>query len=131
VIGGEGSGGVIVPACHYGRDAMAGLAVITSLLRSTNRSMSQAVDAIPSYTMLKTKVTVDDAQQALMLLERVAEHFADGVVSREDGVHVTYSDRWLHVRTSNTEPILRIIVEAPDAAAANALLLDVQALRAS
>jgi phosphomannomutase len=59
----------------------------------------------------------------------VAAHFDDGVISREDGVHVSYSDRWLHVRTSNTEPILRVIVEAPDTAAAAAMLSDIQRLR--
>lgn len=129
VIGGEGSGGVIVPACHYGRDAMVGLALITSMLRSTERTLSQAVASIPSYAMIKTKVTVDDQQAATRLLDLVAAHFDDGVISREDGVHVSYSDRWLHVRTSNTEPILRVIVEAPDTAAAAAMLSDVQHLR--
>jgi phosphomannomutase len=129
VIGGEGSGGVIVPACHYGRDAMVGLALITSMLRSTERTLSQAVASIPSYAMIKTKVTVDDQQAAARLLDRVAAHFDDGVISREDGVHVSYSDRWLHVRTSNTEPILRVIVEAPDTAAAAAMLSDIQRLR--
>lgn len=129
VIGGEGSGGVIVPACHFGRDAMVGLALITSMLRSTERTLSQAVASIPSYAMIKTKVTVDDQQAATRLLDLVAAHFDDGVISREDGVHVSYSDRWLHVRTSNTEPILRVIVEAPDTAAAAAMLSDVQQLR--
>lgn len=129
VIGGEGSGGVIVPACHFGRDAMVGLALITSMLRSTERTLSQAVASIPSYAMIKTKVTVDDQQAANRLLDLVAAHFDDGVISREDGVHVSYSDRWLHVRTSNTEPILRVIVEAPDTAAAAAMLSDVQQLR--
>ncbi|MBU3741367.1 MAG: phosphoglucosamine mutase [Candidatus Kapabacteria bacterium] len=129
VIGGEGSGGVILPACHYGRDAMVGIGLITSMLRSTQRTMSQAVADMPSYSMLKTKITVDNADQAALLLERVAARFDDGVVSREDGIHVSYSDRWLHVRTSNTEPILRIIVEAPDAAAAATMLADIQQQR--
>lgn len=129
VIGGEGSGGVILPSCHDGRDAMVGIGLITSMLRSTQRTLAQAVADLPRYAMLKTKITLDDRSQATLFLERVASHFHDGVVTREDGVHVSFSDRWLHARASNTEPILRIIVEAPDAAAAAALLTEVNALR--
>ncbi len=128
VIGGEGSGGVIYPTCHAGRDSIVGLALISSLLRRTGRSMSEAVAALPQYHMLKSKVTLDDRSKVAPTLERCAALFHDAVISREDGVHASWPDRWVHIRASNTEPIMRIIAEAPTAAEAAALVHRISAV---
>ncbi len=128
VIGGEGSGGVIYPTCHAGRDSIVGLALISSLLRRTGRTMSEAVAALPQYHMLKSKVTLDDRSKVAPTLERCAALFHDAVISREDGVHASWPDRWVHIRASNTEPIMRIIAEAPTAAEAAALVQRISAV---
>lgn len=128
VIGGEGSGGVIYPTCHAGRDSIVGLALISSLLRKTGRTMSEAVAALPQYHMLKSKVTLDDRNKVAPTLERCAALFHDAVISREDGVHASWPDRWVHLRASNTEPIMRIIAEAPTAAEAAALVQRISAV---
>ncbi|RPI65585.1 MAG: phosphoglucosamine mutase, partial [Ignavibacteriae bacterium] len=122
VIGGEGSGGVIYPTCHAGRDSIVGLALISSLLRTRGLSMREAVDALPHYSMLKSKVTLADRDRVAPTLERCAALFHDAVISREDGVHASWPDRWVHIRASNTEPIMRIIAEAPTPAEAAALV---------
>lgn len=132
VIGGEGSGGVIDPACHYGRDSLVGIGLITALLRRTGRTLAQAVADLPRYAMIKTRLDLADRAQAQPLLEAVVTALGDGAtVSLDDGVHVAWSDRWVHVRASNTEPILRIIAEAPDRAAAETLIDRIHDLRPS
>lgn len=136
VIGGEGSGGVIDPRVHYGRDALVGIGLITSLLRTRGVSLREAVNALPSFAMIKTKIALDassesaskSATNSALALERVAAGLPEAVISREDGVYASWEDRWIHVRTSNTEPIMRIIVEAPYQHEAVALLARVTAL---
>ena len=139
VIGGEGSGGVIDPRVHYGRDALVGIGLITSLLRTRGVSLKQAVASLPAFAMIKTKValtqsalsatsTAGNTSTASLALERVAAGLHDASISREDGVYASWPDRWVHVRTSNTEPIMRIIVEAPYQHDAVALLARVTAL---
>lgn len=140
VIGGEGSGGVIDPRVHYGRDALVGIGLITSLLRTRGVSLREAVDAIPTFAMIKTKIALDASEStskqsvskqstsSALALERVAAGLHDAIISREDGVYASWADRWVHVRTSNTEPIMRIIVEAPYQHEAVALLARVTAL---
>jgi len=122
IIGGEGSGGVIYPACHSGRDAIVGLGLITKLLRDKRCTLQAACDAIPPYVMLKHKVQRSPDANIALILERCTEAFPDAVQSTDDGVHLSWSDKWVHVRMSNTEPILRIIVEAPSTEQAQYLL---------
>jgi phosphomannomutase len=112
VIGGEGSGGVIYPACHSGRDAIVGLALIVSLLRRHQLSLREACDAIPAYAMVKAKATTPAAFNKEAFFAQCRQFFPDASVSEEDGLYLSWPDRWLHVRTSNTEPIVRFIGEA-------------------
>lgn len=126
IIGGEGSGGVIYPACHSGRDSIVALALIVSLLQRHGWTLREACSAVPSYTMIKTKVDRNPEMPVSRILDHCASVFANENPSREDGVHVAWSDRWVHVRASNTEPILRIIAEAPTSADALDLISTVR-----
>jgi phosphomannomutase len=123
VIGGEGSGGVILPSCHLGRDSLVGIALITAFLRLRELSLSAAVAALPRYAMRKHRIDLPSLHHAALLLDAVQSSLGQGAtISTEDGVHLAWPERWLHVRSSNTEPIMRIIAEAPDAAGADALV---------
>jgi phosphomannomutase len=120
-VGGEGNGGVIVPAVHPGRDSYIAMALVLELLVKERCTVSQARDAVPRYALLKKKLPmrpkhVPDA------LRRLRRHYAGRRVNLLDGVFVDYPDAWVHVRPSNTEPILRLVAEAPTAEAATRLL---------
>ncbi|MCX6141547.1 MAG: phosphoglucosamine mutase [Candidatus Kapabacteria bacterium] len=128
VIGGEGSGGVIYPACHAGRDSIVGLGLITSLLRHRNVSLAQACAALPTYVMIKTKIDLPPRFDFGSLRDHVISSFSDATFSTEDGVHVALPSSWVHVRVSNTEPIMRIIAEAPSREEAQELINRVQSL---
>ncbi len=122
VIGGEGSGGVIYPACHAGRDSVVGVGLISAYLRHRSCSLGQACTEFPHYAMIKTKVVLDDRERLAQDLARVATSVEGATISTDDGVHCAWSDRWVHVRGSNTEPIMRIIAEAPTHAEAEELI---------
>ena len=122
VIGGEGSGGVIYPACHSGRDSIVGIGLITSLLRHQKVSLSQACASLPVYAMVKTKKSLSSASNFSAIRDLVVDSLSDATISTEDGVYAAWPDRWVHVRASNTEPILRIIAEAPTAEEAHELV---------
>ena len=122
VIGGEGSGGVILPECHAGRDSLVGLGLITSYLRRNGLTLKQAVAELPTYSMTKTKFELNDRNGVAELLNELADELQDGAISREDGLFTAYSDRWIHIRASNTEPILRVIAESPTADETAALI---------
>ncbi len=127
VIGGEGSGGVIDPACHMGRDSVVALACITAYLRSQGYSLRDAVNELPKLHMIKHKVALQDGTSVATTLHRLESALPAGAeMDRSDGLYASWPDRWLHVRGSNTEPILRIIVEASSPDAAQVLLEDVQ-----
>jgi phosphomannomutase len=120
VIGGEGNGGVIDPRVGLVRDPFIGMALVLELLADTGKSLSALVAELPEYHIVKDKHTV--------VPERLAELFAaleqrwpEARVNREDGRRLDWPDRWLHVRPSNTEPIVRIIAEARTQAAAHDL----------
>lgn len=117
VIGGEGNGGVIYPALHYGRDALVGTALFLTWLARKGVSASELRDSYPKYYMVKDKLTVDDPAP---MLAAAAERFAGERVDLRDGVKIDFVDGWVHLRRSNTEPIVRIYAEAatPDAARA-------------
>lgn len=111
VLGGEGNGGVILPALHYGRDALVGSALVLQFLAETDQSLSALGATYPEYHISKNKLPLDglDAQS---LLADLAARYADARVSTVDGVKVDLDEGWVHLRTSNTEPILRIYTEA-------------------
>lgn len=120
VIGGEGNGGVMLPALHIGRDAPLGVALILHLLAQTGVTLSRLVAESPRYTIVKAKAPRGpDLQQ---LYQRLRQRFADAAADQRDGLRLAWSDRWLHVRPSGTEPIVRLIAEAPTQAEAEALV---------
>jgi phosphomannomutase len=115
-IGGEGNGGVIWPCCTYVRNSLAGIALLLELLAVRGTSASQIVAALPRYAMTKQKIELSEAGRAELLdglAPKLSDRFDDALVNLEDGVRLDWPDRWVHVRASNTEPILRIIAEAP------------------
>ncbi len=114
VIGGEGNGGVILPDLHYGRDALAGIAIFLQHLASLDATLSEVDATFPSYFITKDRLPLDgiDAGQALSRLAAKYERDSDASVSTIDGVKVDLPEGWVHLRTSNTEPILRVYAEA-------------------
>lgn len=121
VIGGEGNGGVILPDLHYGRDALAGVALVLQHLAETGQSLSDVRAGLPDYAIAKHKVQLTDDMDAGALLAALAARYAGGRVSTVDGVKVDLDEGWAHVRASNTEPILRVYTEAASPEAADAL----------
>lgn len=111
VIGGEGNGGVILPDLHYGRDALVGVAMILTHLAKTGKTLSELRASYPNYKMLKQKIQLDASMDVNALLERVATSFSNEQVSTIDGVKVDFDEGWVHLRKSNTEPILRVYAE--------------------
>ncbi len=120
VIGGEGNGGVILPALHIGRDAPLGVALILHYLAQIGASLSRVVAASPRYVILKAKGP--RGPELARLFDRLRRRFPDASADESDGLRLTWRDRWLHVRPSGTEPIVRLIAEAPTAAEAEALV---------
>jgi phosphomannomutase len=120
LIGGEGNGGVIDPRVGWVRDPFIGMGMILSLMAETNKPLSQLAAELPAYTIVKDKRE--------LLREKLPAAFAalrkrwpDAVVNEIDGLRLDWADRWLHVRGSNTEPVVRVIAEAPAATAAREL----------
>jgi phosphomannomutase len=120
LIGGEGNGGVMLPALHIGRDAPLGVALILHLLAVTGVTLSQLVAAAPRYTIVKAKGP--RGPELRPLYDRLRRHFPDADADERDGLRLSWHDRWLHVRPSGTEPIVRLIAEAPSAADAETLV---------
>jgi phosphomannomutase len=111
-IGGEGNGGVILSEMHLGRDAPVGAALILQLLHESNRSLSAIVAEYPRYAIVKEKLDRPDAPLDTVY-DALRGVFADAAVDMQDGLRLTWRDRWMHVRPSGTEPIVRVIAEAP------------------
>lgn len=111
VIGGEGNGGVIFPDAHYGRDALAGIALFLSHLAHKKMSMSSLRDDYPKYEIVKEKLELDPSVAIDAMLEKVMAQFPDADVNTVDGVKLDFAEGWVHLRKSNTEPIVRIIAE--------------------
>src|SRR5216117_2440757 len=120
VIGGEGNGGVMYPALHAGRDAPVAAALLLTLLARDGRRVSELVAAAPRYVIVKAKVARGPALEPVYAALR--RRFADAQGDTQDGLRLAWRDRWLHVRPSNTEPIIRLIAEAPTGAEAQQLV---------
>ena len=128
--GGEGNGGVIWPAITHVRDSLAGIALMLEFLATTEQSLAEAVASLPAYAIVKDKVELGPGVNAAEMTARMKSHFAgkSGVkLDEQDGLRVDWSDRWVHVRGSNTEPIVRLIAEAPDEASARAVIAETRA----
>jgi phosphomannomutase len=121
-IGGEGNGGVMYARAHVGRDAPVGAALVATLLARTGRPLSELVASAPRYVIVKARAprgaALDPAYAALRA------RFPDAEVDTQDGLRLGWADRWLHVRPSNTEPINRLIAEAPTRLAAELLVAE-------
>ena len=112
VIGGEGNGGIIYPASHYGRDSLVGTALFLTHLAKGNMTVSQLKASYPLYFMSKQKIQLTPELDVDKLLETMAKKYAHQDVSTVDGVKVDFENHWVHLRKSNTEPIIRIYTEA-------------------
>jgi len=113
VIGGEGNGGVIVPRLHYGRDALVGIALFLTHLAKSGQRCSELRARYPEYAMSKQKIELNPGADASAFLQKAALAFANERLTTVDGVKVDFSEGWVHLRASNTEPIVRIYAEAP------------------
>jgi phosphomannomutase len=111
VIGGEGSGGVIYPALHYGRDALVGIAITLQHLTEFGGTISDLKKSLPSYFIAKKKIDLGNSQPD-EIIRHLLEKYRDEKINNEDGLKIDFDDHWVHFRKSNTEPIIRIITEA-------------------
>ena len=112
VIGGEGNGGVIYPPLHYGRDALVGVALFLTMLAKSDRKVSELRRKYPYYSIFKTKVELSPSLDIDALFETVKDRFKDEKITDIDGVKIDFADSWVHLRKSNTEPIIRVYAEA-------------------
>jgi phosphomannomutase len=113
VIGGEGNGGIILPEAHFGRDALVGIALFLSLLAEKQISVSALKKTYPLYYMSKKKIDLNPNIDVDGLLEAMENKYANEPLTTVDGVKIDFADSWVHLRKSNTEPIIRIYTEAP------------------
>lgn len=114
VIGGEGNGGIIYPALHYGRDALVGIALFLTHLAATGKTMTQMRAAYPDYYISKNKLELTPGIDVDGILREVKKAYADEKITDIDGVKIDFAEGWVHLRKSNTEPIIRIYSEAAD-----------------
>lgn len=121
VIGGEGNGGIIYPAIHYGRDALVGIALFLTLLAKSKITCSQLRATYPNYEISKNKMELTKDMNVDSILEQMAEKYKDYEVSTIDGVKINIEKEWVHLRKSNTEPIIRVYSESKDLDSANKL----------
>lgn len=113
VIGGEGNGGIIYPASHYGRDSLVGIGLFLSLLAKSKLKCSELRKTYPDYFISKNKIELSPALDVDAILSKMKEKYRHEQVTDIDGVKIDFADRWVHLRKSNTEPIIRIYAEAP------------------
>lgn len=128
VIGGEGNGGIIDLRVGPIRDSLVGMALTLALLTETGKKVSQLADEVGGYAMYKNKYPADKVQAAAVI-EKAKAIFVDAAVDTSDGCRFDFPDGWIHIRTSNTEPIMRIIIETKDAETANSYTKQIEAIR--
>ena len=121
VIGGEGNGGVIYPESHYGRDALVGIALFLSLLAQKGKKVSELRQEYPNYFIAKNRIDLTPSTDVDAILEKVKEMYSNEQVNDIDGVKIDFADKWVHLRKSNTEPIIRVYSEAATMEEADAL----------
>lgn len=111
IIGGEGNGGVIYPELHYGRDALVGIALFLSFLAKSKLTCSQLKTKYPKYVISKNRINLDPDMDVKAILNYIADKYKNEEISRIDGVKIDFKEGWVHLRASNTEPIIRIYAE--------------------
>jgi len=121
VIGGEGNGGIIDPSLHYGRDALVGIALFLTHLAKTKLKCSELRKTYPDYFISKNKIELSPKLNVDEILVKMEEMYRDTPHSTIDGLKIDFADEWVHLRKSNTEPIIRIYAESKSADKANAL----------
>ena len=121
VIGGEGNGGVIYPAIHYGRDALVGIALFLTHLARSGKRISELRAGYPQYHMSKNKITLTPGLDIDGLLVAMQQKYSDVPHSTVDGLKIDFEEEWVHLRKSNTEPIIRIYSEGPTRERAQAI----------
>ncbi|MFA5103610.1 MAG: phosphoglucosamine mutase [Candidatus Margulisiibacteriota bacterium] len=114
LIGGEGNGGIIWPEIGFGRDSICGIGLILDLLADREKTVSQLVDSLPKYTMIKDKIDLPQGTDPSIMLAAAEKRFSSAKIDKTDGIKIDMPDGWLHIRASNTEPIIRIIAEGTD-----------------
>ena len=112
VIGGEGNGGVIVPDLHYGRDALIGIALFLTHLANSKKSIKQLRSTYPDYFISKNKIQLQNGADVKTVFGKIKEKYKNQPVNNEDGLKIEFDGDWVHLRTSNTEPIIRIYAES-------------------
>lgn len=131
VIGGEGNGGVIYPESHYGRDALVGVALFLSLLAKSGKKVSELKATYPQYAIAKNKIQLTPEINVDAILEAVKSRYEGEQITDIDGVKIDFKDSWVHLRKSNTEPIIRIYSEAHTTEEAERLASDIKSVIAS
>ena len=126
IIGGEGNGGVIFPELHYGRDALVGIAFMLNLLAERGLSVSELKSSYPAYTIIKNKIQLTPAINVDQLLEKLEKAYSSKELNKVDGLKIHFEGAWVHLRKSNTEPIIRVYAEAKDAVTAESFITEVQ-----
>lgn len=125
VIGGEGNGGVIYPVLHYGRDALIGIALFLSHLAKSKLKCSVLRELYPQYVIAKKKLSFESANNIDVILESVKKHYHDYEIDERDGLRIEHKNGWVHIRKSNTEPVIRIYAEGRTSREAEKLTDDV------
>ena len=126
VIGGEGNGGIILPELHYGRDALVGIALFLSHLATSNKSMNSLRAQYPNYVISKNKIQLEEGMNLLDIIQKVKEKYAQYPQNTIDGLRIDIDQDWVHIRGSNTEPIIRIYSESSTEQTANAIAQKMQ-----
>ncbi len=121
VIGGEGNGGIIYPELHYGRDALVGIALFLSHLSKSGKSAKGLRMTYPDYTISKNKIELDDSINLDLIFKKIEEKYIKQPINKVDGLKIEFGDEWVHLRKSNTEPIIRIYSESQTSTMANNL----------
>ena len=112
VIGGEGNGGIIVPDLHYGRDALIGIALFLTHLANTKKTAKQLRNSFPDYFISKNKIQLENGVDVKGIFEKIKAKYKNQPINVEDGLKIEFDKDWVHLRTSNTEPIIRIYAES-------------------
>ena len=112
VIGGEGNGGIIIPDLHYGRDALIGIALFLTQLASTKKTVKQLRGTYPDYFISKNKIELEQGFDVKSIFDKIQSKYKNNPANTEDGLKIEFENDWVHLRTSNTEPIIRIYAES-------------------
>lgn len=125
VIGGEGNGGIIVPDFHYGRDALIGIGLFLSHLAATGKSISALRSTYPDYIISKNKIELEKGIDVKAIFEKIKKKYEKNPINTEDGLKIEFDSDWVHLRTSNTEPIIRIYAESDFETKANNIAMQI------